>query len=110
MVAHGLWAKHQGKWELLRLRASRPTQQLLPDFKKLSRAVVPQRVPITRAMLADIAREIVTDATDVQLFREKLFAALAPSRYKPLPYTRHRPRSPKKRTLVAQPRSSQKSP
>jgi hypothetical protein len=42
MVAHGLWAKFDGKWHVLRLAGKRAVPNLRPDLESLSRAGLPQ--------------------------------------------------------------------
>jgi hypothetical protein len=82
--------KRKNEWHVLRLRQSRPTPQLEPDLKKLSRAIVPQTEKIDRTKLRAIAKEIVAIANEVQTFRESLATALAPSRYTRQKYSRRR--------------------
>ncbi|MEH2562083.1 hypothetical protein [Bradyrhizobium sp. AZCC 2289] len=103
MVAHGLWTKRDGKWYVLRLRASRKTPELRPDFEKVSRPVVPQRVLVTREMVASIAEDIIYDAKELQAFCAEVYAALSPSRYKPLQYSRRRQKTAKKTARRARP-------
>jgi hypothetical protein len=90
ILAHGLWSKHNNEWWVLKLRQARNTPHYAPDLPKLSRAVLPQREQINAGKLRSIAKEIVGVATGVQMYRENLESALAPSRYNRLPYTRKR--------------------
>ncbi len=90
ILVHGVWAKRKKEWYVLKLRQQRPTPELAPDLKTLSRAVIPQREVINRAKLRSIAKEIVATAKSVQSFCENLEGALSPSRYTPPKYTRRR--------------------
>jgi hypothetical protein len=106
-VAHGLWTKRKGKWYLLRLRAQRPTPQLLPAFKKVSRPVLPETELVTRETIASTIKQIIADAAEVQAFCAEIYAALAPSRYKPPQYSRRRRSNAKKTRRRGPPQSSQ---
>ena len=90
ILAHGLWAKRNGEWWVLKLRQSRKTPQYAPDLAKLSRAVLPQREQMTKTKVRAIAKEIVGIAKAVQTYRENLEGALSPSRYTRLQYSRKR--------------------
>jgi hypothetical protein len=90
MVVHGLWAKHKGKWHVMRLRQTRKTPQLEPNLKRLSRAVLPQRQIVTADYLASIANEIVAGAREIDSFCQQIQAAFAPLKHKPPKYTRRR--------------------
>src|SRR5579863_1727359 len=103
MVAHGLWSMRKGKWHVLRLRASRQTPELRPDLDKVSRPVLPQMVPVTRETIASIVKDIIADAKELQAFCADVYAALSPSRYEPLQYSRRRRDSAKKTTRRARP-------
>jgi hypothetical protein len=103
MLAHGLWSKKGKQWFVLRLRASRSTPSLQPEFEKISRPVIPQRQLVSRTSLKQIGDQIVTDANALHAFREQLFAVLSPSRYIRLPYSRRRPSSPRQRTSRRRP-------
>jgi hypothetical protein len=90
MVAHGVWDRTTGKWYVLRLAASRKTPTLAPEIEGLSRAVLPQRQPITAADLRKTTDEVVAKSESVVAFCQRLQCALSPLRYKPPQYTRRR--------------------
>jgi hypothetical protein len=99
MVAHGLWSFIKGNWWVLKHRGQRPTPELGPELKRLSRAFIPQRELITREKLDKIIQEVISDARAVQDFRERLYPAKPDEqfKYEPAKYTRRRRRAPKKR-------------
>jgi hypothetical protein len=106
MLAHGLWTKRNGRWFVLRRRARRPTPELLPETKSVARPVLPETVPVSLEMIASVVSEIVTDATELLSFRDRLRAALSPSRYTAPQYSRRRPSPAKKKAPRGRPRSS----
>jgi alkylhydroperoxidase/carboxymuconolactone decarboxylase family protein YurZ len=94
IVAHGLWSRINGDWEVLKLRGRRETPELKPELRRLSRAFLPQREVITRKKLDKTVREIVTAARAVSAFRKRFYRARPPEQFKYLPakYTRRRRR------------------
>jgi hypothetical protein len=90
MLVHGLWGKHKGHWCTLKLKQSRSTPELMPDLKKLSRAVLPQRELITKDKLRSVASDIVAIAQKLEAFCDHLEGALAPLQHTPPKYTRQR--------------------
>jgi hypothetical protein len=75
----------------------RPTPELKPDFEKLSRALLPQKELVTRAVLNSIIQEIIADARLIEQFRERLYRVLPLDQFKyaPLNYSRRRRRKKK---------------
>jgi hypothetical protein len=91
-VAHGLWSFKDGKWWVLRLRGERSIPELRPEFKKLSRALLPQRELITKRELDKIIRQIISDARAVEVFCRRVHRVRPPEqfKYEPPKYTRRR--------------------
>jgi hypothetical protein len=94
MVAHGLWWRDKGEWWVLRQRGNRPTPELEPELKKLSRAFLPQRELITKEKLDAVIAEIVSEAKAIERFRERFHheRPVEQFQYAPPKYTRRRRR------------------
>ena len=109
MVVHGLWAKHEGQWWVLRNSASRAVPMLQPQLKRLARAVLPQREVITCDKLEAITAEIIQASHDVLAMHGRIETALAPLQHKSPVYTRRRrrDRARRKKATPDPPRSSQ---
>jgi len=95
MLAHGLWDRENEKWCVLWLAEARKIPKLNPDIPSLSRAVLPQIIPVTEDDLRKIAADIAGATGELVDFCGRLRAALPPSQHKPPGYSRrqrnHRP-------------------
>jgi hypothetical protein len=92
IVAHGLWSRTKEKWWVLKLRGQRPTPELKPEPKKLSRAFLPQREAVTREKLNTTIQKIVSDARAIEDFCKRIHRARPAEQfqYAPPKYTRRR--------------------
>ena len=92
IVAHGLWSRTKGKWWVLKLRGQRPTPELKPELKRLSRAFLPQQEAVTKEKLDTTIQKIVSDARAVEDICKRLHGARPAEQfqYAPPNYTRRR--------------------
>jgi len=92
IVAHGLWTRINGKWWVLKLRGQRPTPELKPELKKLSRAFLPQKEAVTKEKLDITIQNIVSDARAIEDFCKRFYRARPTEQfqYGPPKYTRRR--------------------
>ena len=81
-VVHGLWARVEGQWYLLRSTGARSIPEVVADLGKLARATLPQKEIMTREKLATILEIIVGLNARKLAFHERLEAELPPSPYK----------------------------
>jgi hypothetical protein len=107
MIVHGLWARREGRWYVLRLTGSRKTPELKPKIEKLFRSVLPKKEEITPEKAEAIAQKIAKASADVVDLCDRLAGALAPLTYKRPEYTRrHRPPRIHKKKALSSPRRS----
>jgi len=92
IVAHGLWSRIKGKWWVLRLRGQRPTPELTPALRRLSRAFLPQKEAVTKEKLDTTIQKIVSDARAIEDFCRRVHRARRAEQfqYAPPQYTRRR--------------------
>lgn len=90
LIAHGLFTKRGKSWKVLQTRDSRAIPELQPHIDKLSRAVLPQSIKVTRATLSAYCRRTVRIAKQVEAMSKRFERELDSSRDRPPPYTRRR--------------------
>jgi hypothetical protein len=85
-VAHGLFAKLNNEWNVIRTSGVRSVQ----NVGKITRSALPQRELVTRDSLQEIHSRIRAAHREIADFRKRIVGALPPSQHKsPQQLSRH---------------------
>lgn len=77
-IVHSLWGQIEPKWYIIRTGGKRDASGAI----KLSRAVLPERIPMSSESFEEICSKIQTASNDLIAIRAQIASALPPSQHK----------------------------